>query len=315
MRKKDRMGNNSDFENQLRAHLDRIPRAGPGGPALPEKVRRVLADYICRGGKRMRPRLFLAAVHAYGRPVDTACRQLAVALELLHQFAVIHDDIVDRACYRRGAPAAHCRFNALLHNTALTGTDMALAAGDWLFAHAMRLVAELPIPARKSIRIMRLVAGAAETAALGQAAELCAAAGLCRLNAGRALRLFAAKTASYSFACPLQAAAVLADKPEIVLSMLADAGRWLGQAYQIRDDLDDFAPGAPPNPHLHITLPYLMLLEQAGVHLGKTPACSRLRAKIEAAGITHKCRCLIRKLTRAGYARLASAGLPADIIN
>ncbi|HWD76622.1 MAG TPA: farnesyl diphosphate synthase [Solirubrobacteraceae bacterium] len=100
---------------------------GPGTDGLEEAMRYSLLA----GGKRIRPVLALATARAIGRdPRDVL--PLAAALELIHTFSLIHDDLpaIDDDDLRRGRPTSHKRF----------GVDVAILAGDALYAEAFRLV-------------------------------------------------------------------------------------------------------------------------------------------------------------------------------
>src|SRR5277367_6321990 len=81
----------------------------------------LLSDYPQRGGKMMRPSICIAAARLYGAPLEDAM-QTAVAIELLHNALLIHDDIEDESDQRRGRPTLH-----VLH-----GVPLALNAGDTL---------------------------------------------------------------------------------------------------------------------------------------------------------------------------------------
>jgi geranylgeranyl diphosphate synthase, type II len=88
---------------------------------------------LLAGGKRIRPVLALATAEALGQDTDEVM-PLAGALELIHTYSLIHDDLpaMDDDELRRGRPTCHVRF----------GEDVAILAGDGLFAEAMRLVLE-----------------------------------------------------------------------------------------------------------------------------------------------------------------------------
>src|SRR3954466_12231201 len=86
---------------------------------------------LLAGGKRIRPVLALATAHAVGMPSEDVL-PLAAALELIHTYSLIHDDLpaMDDDELRRGRPTCHVRY----------GVDVAILAGDALYAEAMRLV-------------------------------------------------------------------------------------------------------------------------------------------------------------------------------
>ena len=86
---------------------------------------------LLAGGKRIRPVLALATAHAVGIPTEDVL-PLAAALELIHTYSLIHDDLpaMDDDSLRRGRPTCHVRY----------GEAIAILAGDALYAEAMRLV-------------------------------------------------------------------------------------------------------------------------------------------------------------------------------
>jgi geranylgeranyl diphosphate synthase type II len=101
--------------------------AEPATDGLEEAMRYSLLA----GGKRIRPVLALATAHAVGMPTE-AVLPLAAALELIHTYSLIHDDLpaMDDDSLRRGLPTCHVRY----------GEDIAILAGDALYAEAIHLV-------------------------------------------------------------------------------------------------------------------------------------------------------------------------------
>src|SRR6266436_378082 len=84
------------------------------------------------GGKRFRPTLVLLAAQ-FGDPKDPRIVPAAVAVELTHLATLYHDDVMDEAAIRRGHESANSRF----------GNSIAILAGDYLFARASRILADL----------------------------------------------------------------------------------------------------------------------------------------------------------------------------
>ena len=130
------MKSEPDYPDQLRElieqHLAVIEFSDrPGTRGLVEAMRYSLLA----GGKRIRPVLALATARALGHnPQDFLTA--AAALELVHTYSLIHDDLpaMDDDDLRRGMPTSHIRF----------GEDVAILAGDGMFAEAMRLLSEQP---------------------------------------------------------------------------------------------------------------------------------------------------------------------------
>ncbi|MER7846205.1 polyprenyl synthetase family protein [Kitasatospora sp. NPDC096077] len=176
------------------------------------------------GGKLTRAALMLAAADGVGlRPEDVRCQ--AAALELLHNSTLIHDDIIDADELRRGRPAAWKVF----------GTSLAILAGDALQALGLQLVVADPGPGRAEIS--NLFTEALGLVLAGQARELTV-----RLGPGTGIaeydRIVEEKTSAL-LECALVTPALRAGRPEHVLTALRSAGRHLGLAFQILNDVED----------------------------------------------------------------------------
>ncbi|MFD5749603.1 polyprenyl synthetase family protein [Streptomyces sp. NPDC127033] len=176
------------------------------------------------GGKLTRAALMTAAAEGIGlRPEDVRCQ--AAALELLHNSTLIHDDIIDGDELRRGRPAAWKVF----------GAGRAILAGDALQALGLRMVVDDPGPGRAEIS--SLFAGVLGLVLAGQAREftvrLAPGAGIAEYE-----RIVQEKTSAL-LECALVTPALRAGKPEHVLAALRGAGRHLGLAFQIFNDVED----------------------------------------------------------------------------
>src|SRR5690606_12473149 len=90
-------------------------------------------NYIMElGGKRMRPMLLLLAYRAMRKKPDECALNLALAVEVFHNFSLVHDDIMDHASLRRGKPTVHEKWNE----------STAILAGDNLLIHCYKLIIE-----------------------------------------------------------------------------------------------------------------------------------------------------------------------------
>lgn len=198
-----------------------------------------LADLAVLGGKRFRPRLghwgFVAAGGAPGVADDQLVQAMA-ALELLHLFALLHDDVMDQSTTRRGAPAAHVQAAAWHRDAAgqgdsdTFGRNLAILAGDLAYSQAAGLAAGLAVPLRDAWHelTVELIAG--------QRADLTgAAAG--RHDREHAERIARLKSGSYSVTRPLQLGALAAGANPAQLAAIADFGDRVGRAFAWRDDL------------------------------------------------------------------------------
>lgn len=207
-----------------------------------------LADFARGGGRRMRSVLAWWGWTADGGAVEgpraDAALRACTALELLHCFALIHDDIMDRAEYRRGAPSCHVaharahRDRSLLGEPGHHGVSMAVLAGDLALVRADDLVAEA-LEALPGAREARGVWQQLRTEmVVGQFLDLSAQAQGSR-DSATALRIDRFKTASYTVERPLHLGAAMAGASEGTVTALRAYGADVGVAFQLRDDLRD----------------------------------------------------------------------------
>jgi geranylgeranyl diphosphate synthase type II len=116
-----------ELQEKVDAYLEALRFAAEPGTARLEEAMRYS---LLAGGKRIRPVLALATAEALGRPPDEVL-PLAAAIEMIHTYSLIHDDLpaMDDDELRRGKPTCHVAF----------GEEVAILAGDGLFAEALRL--------------------------------------------------------------------------------------------------------------------------------------------------------------------------------
>ena len=218
------------------------------GTAESSQTDRITRDWLARAGKRWRPFLAICVWKAlqddpHAEIPDTV-KKLAIAVECFHKASLIHDDIEDDDAERYGESALHVEY----------GTAIALNCGDLLVGEGYRLIAESGAPAAIQARILQIASRGHRTLCLGQGAELCWTRDPKPMTSLQMLDIFRQKTAP-AFEVALQIGAALAgadDRTTQVLSRYSDA---LGIAYQIRDDLEDFA-SADVRPSLPLAIAY-----------------------------------------------------------
>ncbi len=116
---------------------------------------------IKAGGKRLRPVLTLLSCEAIGKDWKPILPS-AIAIELIHNFTLIHDDIMDRDEYRRGVPTVHKLF----------GEAMAILAGDTLFAKAFEILSRCEVDAKNLIKAVEIVADVCVKICEGQCMDM-----------------------------------------------------------------------------------------------------------------------------------------------
>jgi len=201
--------------------------------ALGEAMRYAVLD----GGKRLRPLLVLAASEAAApsrsAAVDDAAVRAACAVELIHAYSLVHDDLpcMDNDVLRRGKPTVHVKF----------GEADALLAGDALQALAFELLVpdDAAIPAAVQARLVRLLALAAGGLGMagGQAIDL-ASVGR-RLNEAELREMHRLKTGALLQASVEMGAACAGELPAAAQAGLRDYGAAIGLAFQVVDDILD----------------------------------------------------------------------------
>jgi geranylgeranyl diphosphate synthase type II len=196
------------------------------------------------GGKRFRPALVTAAHDALGGTSPVAVAEVGAAIELLHTAFVIHDDVIDGDDVRRGRLNVSGTFRAHALGagaTACEATELSRAAGilagDLALAAAIRTVATCSAPRETIHRLLDLFDAGLHTAASGELADVRLSLNLSTASLPESLQMEEQKTSSYSFALPLQAGALLAAADEETVCRLGEAGRLVGIAFQLVDDL------------------------------------------------------------------------------
>ncbi|GAB2483736.1 polyprenyl synthetase family protein [Luteococcus sediminum] len=288
-----------------------------------------------RGGKRVRPEMAHWGWVASGAP-GAAHRQvveLGAAVELLHLFALLHDDVMDRSELRRGHPTCHVvareahRRSAATGDPELFGDAVAVLAGDLVHAEADHLVAALPAPVREAWRVMMV------ELVLGQRRDLTGAA-LRRRDLDHALEVARLKTGAYTVAGPLRMGALLGGAEQPLLDVLDRWARHAGAAFGLRDDVlglwgdprhtgksveDDLTAGKAT---VLLALAEQRLDERGRGLLARTGTgtltedeLARLREQMTRAGIREMAEDLIgEQVTRAGDV-LAASTLPARAVD
>ncbi len=202
-----------------------------------------LEDFVLSGGKRLRPAFAYWGWRAVAtQDPDPGVLLLFSALELLHAFALIHDDVIDESSTRRGKPTAHKHFAALHRERNWRGSpdqfgiSAAILAGDLAQAWADDIVYRADLPPDALHRVRRVWADIRTEVLGGQYLDIVAeASGAESIASAMSVATF--KTACYTVTRPLQlGAAAAADRPD-VQEVFGEFGSDLGVAFQLRDDV------------------------------------------------------------------------------
>lgn len=200
-----------------------------------------LVDEIVRllraGGKRIRPALCFWAHRALGGPEDGPIIRACAALELLHTFALIHDDVMDRSAERRGVPTTHVRFASEAPSGAepqAFGWSMAILVGDLAAVLAEQLLRTCGAPPERLASAQSRFDRMRAAMAAGQLLDLVGG------RSGPAPpNLASLKTGSYTAEGPVSIGTSLAGAAPTDESPLLVYADRVGRAFQLRDDIVD----------------------------------------------------------------------------
>ncbi|MFH1798868.1 MAG: polyprenyl synthetase family protein [Candidatus Omnitrophota bacterium] len=203
-----------------------------------------IQDFITRPGKRIRPILFLISYHGYTKRREFSYDKLvksSLSLELLHDFLLIHDDIIDNSNLRRGRPTLHRLFNSKIGSLKnRLCENLSIVAGDVLFSLAVKalLLSDEDI-SRKERAVIKFT----ETALLTGMGEFIDVLNdtkkIEQIKEKDVLLTNTLKTTKYTFEGPLLIGALLAGAKKHEITKLSKMSHLLGQAFQLRDDLLD----------------------------------------------------------------------------
>ena len=187
-----------------------------------ELVSQVANHILFSGGKRLRPLLMVLSARLCGYNGDYD-KTFSVIFEYLHAATLLHDDLVDDASMRRGAPAAHTVY----------GNETAVLVGDFLLARGLSIAADTDEP-----RIIKVISEITENMSQGEIHQL-ARKGMLDLSEAEYMDIIRSKTAVlFQGACRISA--ILADASPEKENLLASYGYHLGMAFQMVDDLLDY---------------------------------------------------------------------------
>jgi octaprenyl-diphosphate synthase len=181
---------------------------------------------IAGGGKRMRPMLTLACASLLGYP-GTRHHKLAAAVEFIHTATLLHDDVVDGSGMRRGKRTANL----------IWGNPASVLVGDFLFSRAFELMVE-----DGSLKVLRILSHASAVIAEGEVEQLTAQRQVAT-DEEQYLTIITAKTAAL-FAAACRVAPVVAEADEDAELAFESFGKNLGIAFQLTDDVIDYASDA-----------------------------------------------------------------------
>lgn len=176
------------------------------------------------GGKRLRPLLTFMAASLFDKN-EEAAKNVAIAIELFHNFSLLHDDVMDRSDMRRGHPTVHKKWD----------DNRAILSGDAMLIEAYKYIAD--VPKNKLPEVLHLFTKTAMEVCKGQQYDMDFEKRF-DVTEDEYLEMIRLKT-GVLIACALKLGAIVADAPASDASLLYDFGINIGLAFQLKDDLLD----------------------------------------------------------------------------
>ena len=191
----------------------------------PKKLYDAAGHLIVNGGKRLRPYMVIRSCQILGGKSSTAMIA-ASAVEMVHNFTLVHDDIMDNDEMRHGVPTVHKKF----------GMPIAILAGDVLFSKAFQIISESKLSPNANTHLISRLAKACVDVCEGQLLDIKMADEKRIPTEREYITMIGKKTAAlFDVSCAM--GAICATNKPNDISNLSEFGRNLGIAFQITDDL------------------------------------------------------------------------------
>jgi geranylgeranyl diphosphate synthase type I len=191
-----------------------------------KELKAAMAHYPAAGGKRLRPLLATMACEAVGGKWEAAL-PFGTALEMVHNFTLVHDDVMDEDETRRGIRTVHAQW----------GVPRAILAGDAMFARAFEMVLDSEVEGDRAVELVDILARAVRLLAEGQQMDMSFEARK-TVTADEYLKMIERKTAVL-YSAAAQGGAIVGGAKEPVQEELFEYGRLIGLGFQIWDDVLD----------------------------------------------------------------------------
>lgn len=201
-----------------------------------------LEELVCRYGKRLRPVLTIFAYQAAGGKNVAAVEKAAVAVELFHNFLLVHDDVIDQDFMRHQGASLHevyrryHRQHRLVGDAKHFGESIAIVLGDVLASYCNRILIDSDFTIKQRHAVLLQMSRATKEVGYGQNFDILAGAKK-RVTEKEVLRIHYYKSAKYTIENPIIVGGIFGGLKPAALKDLARYAIPLGIAFQIRDDI------------------------------------------------------------------------------
>ena len=189
-----------------------------------EKLRKAIRHYPEAGGKRLRPLMAISVAEAVGKKGEDAI-PFGCCLEIIHNFTLVHDDVMDEDPMRRGRPTVHVLYDV----------PTAIIAGDALFALAFKVLATTPVDGERLRRLLESVSDTIYLVAEGQQMDIDFESRT-DVTVEEYMEMVEKKTAVL-FACAAEGGAIIGGGTEDQIQDMYEYARLSGIGFQIWDDV------------------------------------------------------------------------------
>jgi len=194
------------------------------------KTEALAREYLLADGQRIRPFLTALAYESFSKNADLqTSNRLAVSVECFHKASLVHDDIEDKDEFRNGKETLHKKY----------GVPIALNIGDLLIGEGYRLISDSKLNSELKEACTRIASEGHVALSVGQGTELMANFENTILSVEQMLEVFENKTAA-AFRVSLLMGASVGGADELSLQEISNFSSYIGIAYQIKDDLNDY---------------------------------------------------------------------------
>ncbi|MCD5383501.1 polyprenyl synthetase family protein [candidate division WOR-3 bacterium] len=198
----------------------------------------LLSDFATRGGKRIRPILMIETYLSCGGKDEGGIIEASISIELLEDYLLIHDDIIDRDDLRRGGATldrmAEEAMGAGRQSPSHFGLSCALLGGDMLASLALLPILESGFPSKMKIKALQRFVYACMDCFKGELLDV-VMEGCQNIDEDGLINMIDLKTGSYTTSLPVVLGGIFAGVLDI--SGLMEYGKLIGRAFQIRDDI------------------------------------------------------------------------------
>jgi len=202
-------------------------------------------DTIMRNAKRTRPYLFYLAYRGLNPEGSDFPWNLAIAIELYHQFLLIHDDVIDHDLVRHGGPNVAGSYDEQLQSLIPQpgerlemATALAILAGDVCFSWVYEQIALAKLSATQQVALGRSLHGITQKEVAGQQLDIMSnSRDISQVTTEQILTIYDNKTAAYTLELPINWALELSQAPPEQTKLWQSFAQKVGRAYQISDDL------------------------------------------------------------------------------